>query len=36
MINGIPNTDNKSKKYLGYFPEKAIFPEGFSTYEYLI
>lgn len=35
LINGIKNTDEKAKKAIGYIPEKASFPDGMSTYEYL-
>jgi ABC-2 type transport system ATP-binding protein len=36
MINGIPNTNPASKNFLGYFPEKALFPEATSTFNYLL
>ncbi|WEK82858.1 MAG: ABC transporter ATP-binding protein [Mycoplasma sp.] len=35
LINGIKNTEEKAKKAIGYIPEKASFPDGMSTYEYL-
>ncbi|AIV03809.1 ABC transporter ATP-binding protein [Candidatus Malacoplasma girerdii] len=35
LINGYKNTDEKAKAKIGYIPEKAVFPENLSTYEYL-
>lgn len=35
LIDGIPNINEASKKKIGYVPEKAVFPEGFSAQEYL-
>ena len=35
LINGIKNLTENAKKKIGYIPEKASFPENFSTYNYL-
>lgn len=35
LINGIKNLEEAAKKKIGYIPEKAVFPDGFNTYDYL-
>ncbi|MCF0227741.1 MAG: ABC transporter ATP-binding protein, partial [Malacoplasma sp.] len=35
LINGLKNLSEAAKKKIGYIPEKASFPENFSTYNYL-
>ncbi len=35
LIKGIKNWLESAKTKIGYIPEKAVFPEGFTTFDYL-
>lgn len=36
LVNGKQSLTEEAKKKIGYIPEKAVFPENFNTYEYLM
>ncbi|QJB70936.1 ABC transporter ATP-binding protein [Mycoplasma sp. 1654_15] len=36
LINGFKNTTPEAKKFLGYVPEKSLFPKELKTKEYLL
>ncbi|MEA4115385.1 ABC transporter ATP-binding protein [Mycoplasma sp. 744] len=36
LINNLDNNNEKSKKFLGYVPENAVFPKELTTFKYLL